>query len=140
MHAQNLVADPVVDPNEPEPMTGVPVTRTSSLDGRWAYTLYDSQEHPFVHALDTARRTAVCIDLDDLPRAWGSSLELHGPRLDVVGPAGRIGATINTRTHRLVEPPAARPRTPARHGCSPQPRRRCCCLRRSADGSGANAP
>ena len=89
-------------------MTGVPVTRTSSLDGRWAYTLYDSQEHPFVHALDTARRTAVCIDLDDLPRAWGSSLELHGPRLDVVGPAGRIRATINTRTHRLVEPPAAR--------------------------------
>jgi hypothetical protein len=108
MHAQNLVADPVVDPNEPEPMTGVPVTRTSSLDGRWAYTLYDSPEHPFVHALDTARRTAVCIDLDDLPRAWGSSLELHGPRLDVVGPAGRIRATINTRTHRLVEPPAPR--------------------------------
>ena len=102
MHVQNLVADPVVDPNEPEPMTGVPVTRTSSTDGRWAYTLYDSQEHPFVHALDTERRTAVCIDLDDLPRAWGSSLELHGPRLDVVGPAGRIRATINTRTHRLV--------------------------------------
>ena len=102
MHVQNLVADPVVDPNEPEPMSGVPVTRTSSLDGRWAYTLYDSPEHPFVHALDTARRTAVCIDLDDLPRAWGSSLELHGPRLDVVGPAGRIRATIDTRTHKLV--------------------------------------
>jgi MYXO-CTERM domain-containing protein len=103
MRARNLVPDPVVDPNEPEPMTGVPVTRTSSMDGRWAYTLYDSQEHPFVHALDTARRTAVCIDLDDLPRAWGSSLELHGPRLDVVGPAGRIRATINTRTHKLVK-------------------------------------
>jgi hypothetical protein len=102
MHVQNLVADPVVDPDEPEPMTGVPVTRTSSTDGRWAYTLYDSQEHPFVHALDTARRTAVCIDLDDLPRAWGSSLELHGARLDVVGLAGRIRATINTRTHKLV--------------------------------------
>jgi hypothetical protein len=107
MHVQNLVADPVVDPDEAdEPMTGVPITRTSSTDGRWAYTLYDSQEHPFVHALDTERRRAVCIDLDDLPRAWGSSLELHGPRLDVVGPAGRIRATISTRTHRLVEPPA----------------------------------
>jgi hypothetical protein len=108
MHVQNLVEDPVVDPDEgDEPMTGAPITRTASADGRWAYTLYDSQEHPFVHALDTERRTAVCIDLDDLPRAWGSSLELHGPRLDVVGPAGTIRATINTRTHELVEAPAA---------------------------------
>jgi hypothetical protein len=106
MRARNLVPDPVVDPNEPEPMTGVPITRTSSTDGRWAYTLYDSTKYPFVHALDTARRTAVCIDLDDLPRAWGSSLEFRGPRLDVVGPAGRIRATINTRTHRLVGAPA----------------------------------
>jgi len=107
MHTQALVADPVVDPDEAdEPMTGLPMTRTASRDGRWAYTLYDSSEHPFVHALDTARRTAVCIDLDDLRRAWGSSLELHGGLLDVVGPAGRINATIDTRTHRLVEPPA----------------------------------
>jgi len=107
MHVQNLVANPVVDPDEAdEPMTGVPVTRTSSADGRWAYTLYDSQEHPFVHALDTERSSAVCIDLDDLPRAWGSSLELHGPKLDVVGPAGRVRATISTRTHTLVEPRA----------------------------------
>ena len=107
MRARNLVPDPIVDPNEPEPMTGVPVTRTSGADGRWAYTLYDSPEHPFVHALDTARRTAVCIDLDDLPRAWGSSLELHGPRLDVVGPAGRIRASVDTRTHKLIEPTEA---------------------------------
>lgn len=106
MRARNLVTEPVVDPDEPEPMTGVPVTRASSADARWAYTLYDSPEHPFVHALDTARRTAVCIDLDDLSRAWGSSLELHGSRLDVVGRAGRIRASISTRTHRLVKPPA----------------------------------
>jgi len=107
IRGRRLFAEPVVDPREPdEEMYGVPVTRASSPDGRWAYTLYDSQEHPFVHALDTTGRTAVCIDLDDLPRAWGSSLEFRGPRLDVVGPAGRIRATINTRTHRLIEPPA----------------------------------
>ena len=35
--------------------------------------------------------------------------DVHGPRLTVVGPAGRIRATNNTRTHRLVELPAARP-------------------------------
>jgi hypothetical protein len=32
--------------------------------GRWAYTLYAREQHePFVHALDTARREAFCIDL-----------------------------------------------------------------------------
>lgn len=46
-------------------MTGQPVTRASSADGTWAYTLYTRQrDAPFVHALDTRRREAVCIDLD----------------------------------------------------------------------------
>jgi len=45
-------------------MGGQPVTRTSTSDGRWAYTLYARQNgKPFVHALDTARRKAFCIDL-----------------------------------------------------------------------------
>ena len=42
-----------------------------SADGRWAYTLYDNGRHSFVHALDTSRRTAVCIDLD-IRKAWGA--------------------------------------------------------------------
>jgi hypothetical protein len=38
-----------------------------SHDGRWAYTLYDGNaRHPFIHALDTARGRAKCIDLDAL--------------------------------------------------------------------------
>jgi hypothetical protein len=86
-------------------MYGAPVTRVASPDGRWAYTLYQSTEHPFVHALDTERRTAVCIDLDDLSQVWNTSLELRGPRLEVVS-TGRVLASIDTRTHRLVEPPA----------------------------------
>jgi hypothetical protein len=107
LQARRLFARTVVDPREPdEQMYGVPVTRASSPDGRWAYTLYDSQEHPFVHALDTSGRTAVCIDLDELRTVWGSSLELRGARLEVVGPAGRTRASIDTRTHRLVEEPA----------------------------------
>lgn len=45
-------------------MRGQPVTRATSPDGRWAYTLYARQKRePFVHALDTARREALCIDL-----------------------------------------------------------------------------
>jgi hypothetical protein len=45
-------------------MGGQPVTRVTTSDGRWAYTLYARhQGKPFVHALDTARRKAFCIDL-----------------------------------------------------------------------------
>ena len=46
-------------------MRGQPLSRAMSPDGRWAYTLYDGNgETPFVHALDTSRATARCIDLD----------------------------------------------------------------------------
>jgi hypothetical protein len=112
--ARHLFAKPIVDPREPdEEMYGVPVTRATSADGRWAYTLYDSKEHPFVHALDTSGRTAACIDLHDVRKAWGATLELRGPsdpggpRLDVVGRGQRILASIDTRSNRVIEPPAA---------------------------------
>lgn len=60
-----LLPKPIVDPREPgEAMNGLPLTRAMSPDGRWAYTLYDGTEHPFVHALDTTGRSARCIDLD----------------------------------------------------------------------------
>jgi hypothetical protein len=107
MSARRLLPQPVVDSSEAdEPMTGVPVTRVASPDGRWAYTLYDGRKHPFVHALDTERRTAVCIDLDGLREVWGTTLELRGSRLELVGSGGRVRAAIDTRTHRLI-PPAA---------------------------------
>ena len=65
-----LLHDPIVDPDEPgEEMAGWPQTRSLSPDGRWAYTLYlpAQRDHPpFIHALDTERGTAVCIDLDAL--------------------------------------------------------------------------
>jgi hypothetical protein len=45
-------------------MGGQPATRVTTSDGRWAYTLYARRQgKPFVHALDTARRKAFCIDL-----------------------------------------------------------------------------
>jgi hypothetical protein len=63
-----LLAEPIVDPAEPdERMAGLPITRATSPDGRWAYTLYDGDGHePFVHALDTVGRRAVCVDLPQL--------------------------------------------------------------------------
>ncbi len=62
-----LLSQPIVDPEEPdERMQGSPVTRVSSPDGRWAYTLYTGSEEPFLHALDTVRGRAVCVDLPQL--------------------------------------------------------------------------
>ena len=40
-------------------MQGYPMTRATSADGRWAYTLYQNpQGYPFIHALDTVRGVA----------------------------------------------------------------------------------
>ena len=63
--AGRLVRAPVVDPREPgEKMQGLPMTRATSADGRFAYTLYvRPQGAPFIHALDTMRGSAACIDL-----------------------------------------------------------------------------
>jgi hypothetical protein len=102
-----LAPDPVIDPREPdEDMVGTPMTRVTSADGRWAYTLYQAEE-PFVHALDTVGRTAVCIDL---PQLAGQDLSVTKLRLS--GDALRVGqrVTIDTRTHEVSKiTPAAAP-------------------------------
>jgi hypothetical protein len=108
MRARRLFKEPVVDPSEPgEDMSGVPLSRVSDAEGRWAYTLYSGAKHPFVHALDTERRTAVCIDLD-LRNLRGAKLELDGGRLDVAGDSGLL-ARIDTVTHHVIAAPGKRP-------------------------------
>jgi hypothetical protein len=62
-----LLPGAIVDPNEPdERMQGSPVTRVRSADGRWAYTLYTGPRERFLHALDTVKGQAVCVDLPQL--------------------------------------------------------------------------
>jgi hypothetical protein len=104
-----LLRTPIVDPREPdEKMQGFPITRTVSADGRWAYTLYvDPEGEPFIHALDTERRTAACIDLDDLTieDASDARLALAGGTLRVEGTAGPL-ALVDTRTFAVSDPPA----------------------------------
>ena len=47
LRTSRLLRKPVVDPNEPpDEMSGLPITRATSPEGRWAYTLYDGTEHP----------------------------------------------------------------------------------------------
>jgi hypothetical protein len=117
LHRRQLIREPIVDPREPdEKMQGLPMTRTVSADGRWAYTLYGSTDGaPFVHALDTARRTAACIDLDYLTNEDVSEarLALAGTTLRIEGRAGPL-ALIDTRTFAVRRPAvAAAPPRPA---------------------------
>ena len=84
LRERRLTPGRIVDAREPdEDMSGYPVTRATSAHGRWAYTLYDGNEHPFVHALDTVHRRAFCIDLHLLARD-----QLVNMRLDLT-PDGR---------------------------------------------------
>jgi hypothetical protein len=100
---ERLVGGPIVDPREPdEKMQGFAVTRTTSPDGRWAYTLYTGPEN-FVHALDTAGGRAFCIDLAEGDLA-SATLRLDGGQLHV----GDF-ATVDTRTLRVSRGDTAAP-------------------------------
>jgi hypothetical protein len=114
--ANRLLAEPVVDPRgRGEEMRGKPLTRTTSPDGRWAYTLYDGGgTKPFVHALDTVARTARCIDLPAL-RGRRDLWQLRIVRADG-GRTLRIGdlAAISTSDFSVGVPRAARNGAPAR--------------------------
>jgi hypothetical protein len=114
-----LQPQPIVDPRDPgEKMNGDPLTRTSSPDGRWAYTLYSGTEHPFVHALDTVARDARCVDLDsltgrkDLP-SLRLSLGSGGRDLSVQAPGGEQLAVVDTQTFETAIPDAERGRRTA---------------------------
>ena len=107
-----LLRRPIVDPAESgEEMRGAPVTRATSPDGRWAYTLYDGAGgHPFVHALDTVGRAARCVDLDELAGRndlGALRLSLEGAILSVVARGRRALALIDTRTFRVDAPAPA---------------------------------
>jgi hypothetical protein len=113
-----LLPGKIVDPREPdEAMRGFPITRETTADGRWAYTLYDGAGgNPFVHALDTTGRTAACIDLDALT----GRNDLYDLRLALAPDERtlelRTGdeplAVIDTTTFAVSEPEAA-PSAPA---------------------------
>lgn len=86
-------------------MAGLPVTRATSGDGRWVYTLYARPGRPpFVHALDAKRRAAVCIDLprrvaDEEAFRLRLRLSRDGRRL-TVGRGRDAEAVIDTVTFR----------------------------------------
>jgi hypothetical protein len=93
-------------------MNGYPLTRVTSADGRWVYTLYQNggDGYPFVHALDTVRGVAHCIGLPMTNGVYNLELALHGSTLAVHWRSGRPWYTIDTSTWRV---------SPARRGGFP---------------------
>lgn len=113
-----LEPKPIVDPHEAdEAMRGSPLTRVSSPDGRWEYTLYDGGgKTPFVHALDTVDQTARCIDLDELSLLIGGDTSQLRMRLRegtlVIDAGGSPLVRIDTGTFAVHEPAPASAVTP----------------------------
>ena len=103
------VGAPLVDRREPdEEMNGSPWARARSANGAWAYTFYAKPNGTaFVHALDTARRRAFCVDLP-----WRSTLQAlssvrlsladGGRRLELVKRGGNRLAVVNTTTFKVT--------------------------------------
>jgi hypothetical protein len=91
-------------------MNGMPVTRATSDDGRWAYTLYQNPGgYPFVHALDTVRGVAHCIGIPwrgGQNAVWNLRLAVTdgGRTLAVRQPGGRAFVAVDTSTWRLSYP------------------------------------
>ena len=93
------VGGALVDKREPdEEMNGSPWARARSANGAWAYTFYAKPNGTaFVHALDTARRRAYCVDLP-----WRSNTQaLSSVRLSL-SDGGRSLVLSKARTGRLA--------------------------------------
>ena len=105
LNTWRLYSGAIVDRREPdEKMTGIPVTRAESREGRWAYTLYSrTGEGPFVHALDTVHRRAFCVDLpwhSSPSWLWRVRMRVTGGRLELRRD-GRTIATVDTHTFEV---------------------------------------
>jgi MYXO-CTERM domain-containing protein len=87
-------------------MQGVPVTRGTSDDGRWVYTLYSNPTgYPFVHALDTVRGVAHCVGIPwpqgkDQGPLWNLQVVPHGGTVDIHWRSGRPFFRVDTASWR----------------------------------------
>lgn len=97
-----LLREAVIDPRRGgRAMTGLPVTRAFDPGGVWAYTLYQKPGgFPFVHALDTVRGKALCIELPwkgNQGRLFDVRMSVQGRSLVLRGLGGTHLATIDRR-------------------------------------------
>ena len=113
MRTGRLLPGRIVDRAEPdEKMTGNAITRTTSADGRWVYTLYQKTSgEPFVHALDTVTATAHCIDLPENDGLYNAVLSLRdgGRTLALHWRSGRPWLNVALGTWRVSYPSSGSP-------------------------------
>jgi hypothetical protein len=89
-------------------MEGSAVTRATSADGRWVYTLYQRPGgYPFIHALDTVNGVAHCTGLPwkgSQGALWNIRMTLGdgGKTLAVHWKSGRPWLDLNTTSWRLA--------------------------------------
>jgi hypothetical protein len=96
-----LLPNAIVDKTEPD-MRGTPMARLVGPGGRWVYTFYVHQGgESFVHALDTVRAQARCLDIEwhgNQRALWWAHLELTGDRLALVSNHGKRLAELDLQT------------------------------------------
>jgi hypothetical protein len=106
LHAKRLLPGVIVAKGESPSMRGYPVARATARSGSWVYTLYNrGSGSPFIHALNTDGRFAVCIDLTWQPGStniWMTRLQLSADgRQLAVRSGGAVVATLDTKTFRV---------------------------------------
>jgi hypothetical protein len=108
LRASRLLPGKIADRSEHEKtMAGYALTRTTSAGGRWVYTLYQKPSgEPFVHALDTVRGVAYCIDLPATKRLYNIVLSMRdGDRtLAAHRRSGRPWVRVAVGTWRISYP------------------------------------
>ena len=108
MRTNRLLPGKIVDRSEDEKtMAGSAVTRTTSADGRWVYTLYQKPSgEPFVHALDTVAGAAYCVDLPKNRGLYNIVLSLrnHGRTLAVHWHSGQPWLNVSTGSWKISHP------------------------------------
>lgn len=102
-----LVSGAIVAKGESADMRGYPVSRAAQPSGRWVYTLYTRMTgRPFVHALNTDGRVAICIDLParaQTNQIWQTKLTLsRDGRNLLVRSGGTVLARVDTRSFRVT--------------------------------------
>src|SRR5256714_1350231 len=104
---KRLLPGAIVAKGESGNLRGYPVPRAARAQGAWVYTLYTRQTgKPFIHALATNDRYAVCIDLPwaaSPQQIWTTRLALSrdGRKL-LVRSDGKVVARVDTRSFRVT--------------------------------------
>jgi len=108
LRTHRLLPGKIVDRSEHEKsMAGSALTRATSADGRWVYTLYQTPSGgSFVHALDTVAGVAHCIDLPANRRIYNVVLSLrdHDRTLALNWRGGRPWLSVATGSWRVSRP------------------------------------